>query len=68
MSNIHKYKKFDFVLKRCFSLSWWYRVLIIDNPEFRKYISDIYPTELQVSKAYSSDEETAVLDFESVWQ
>ena len=34
----------------------------IDNPEFEKHIPDIYPTELQLHKANTSDKETSCLD------
>ena len=33
-----------------------------DNPEFEKHIPDIYPTELQLNKANTSDKETSFLD------
>ena len=33
-------------------------ILTIDNPEFEKYIPDIYPAELQLNKANPSDKET----------
>ena len=32
------------------------------NPEFEKYIPDIYPAELQLNKANTSDKETSFLD------
>ena len=34
----------------------------IDNPEFEKYIPDIYPAELQLNKATTSGKETSFLD------
>ena len=34
----------------------------IDNPEFAEHISDIYPRELQLNKANTSDKETSFLD------
>ena len=37
-------------------------IFTIDNPEFEKHISDIYPTELQLNKANTSDKETSFLD------
>ena len=37
-------------------------IFIIDNPEFDKYIPDIYPAELQLNKANTSDKETSFLD------
>ena len=40
---------FDMFNAGYLSLSW--RLFTIDNPEFEKYIPDIYPTELQLNKA-----------------
>ena len=37
-------------------------IFTIDNPEFEKYIPDIYPAELQFNKANTSDKETSFLD------
>ena len=37
-------------------------IFTIDNPEFEKQIPDIYPTELQLNKANTSDKETSFLD------
>ena len=37
----------------------------LDNPEFEKYIPDIYPAELQLNKANTSDKETSFLDLNS---
>ena len=34
----------------------------IDNSEFEKHIPDIYPAELQLNKANTSDKETSFLD------
>ena len=34
----------------------------IDNPEFEKNISDIYPTKCQLNKAKTSDKDTSFLD------
>ena len=36
-------------------------IFIIDNPEFEKYIPDIYTAELQLKKANTSDKETSFL-------
>ena len=36
-------------------------IFTIDNPEFEKQISDIYPAELQLNKANTSDKETSFL-------
>ena len=37
-------------------------IFTIDYPEFEKYIPDIYPAELQLNKANTSDKETSFLD------
>ena len=37
-------------------------IFTIDNPEFEKHIPDIYPTELQLNKAITSDKEISFLD------
>ena len=37
-------------------------IFTIDNPEFEKYIPDLYPAELQLNKANTSDKETSFLD------
>ena len=35
-------------------------IFTIDYPEFEKHIPDIYPTELQLNKANTSDKETSL--------
>ena len=37
-------------------------LLNIDNPYFKKMVGQIYPTELQLNKANSSDTEAPILD------
>ena len=37
-------------------------IFTIDNPEFAEHIRDIYPRELQLNKANTSDKETSFLD------
>ena len=37
-------------------------IFTIDHPEFKKHIPDIYPTELQLNKANTSDKGTSFLD------
>ena len=37
-------------------------ICTIDNPEFEEYIPYIYPAELQLNKAYTSEKETSFLD------
>ena len=41
-----------------------YDLLIIDNPYFEQMVSQIYPTELQLTKPNSSDNEVPFLDLE----
>ena len=62
MSNLHKSKPYD--LKDMFKDTSRYLddIFTIDNPEFEKHIPDIYPTELQLNKANTSDKETSFLD------
>ena len=38
-------------------------LLYIDNPYFEGMVNQIYPPELQLNKAYTSDTETPLLDF-----
>ena len=38
-------------------------IFTIDKPKFEKHIPDIYPAELQLNKANTSDKETSFLDF-----
>ena len=47
-------------VQRYLSISWY--IFTIDNPEFEKHIPDIYPAELQLNKANTSDKETSILD------
>ena len=58
MSNLHKSKRHD--LKDMFNDTSRYidDIFTIDNPEFEKHIPAIYPTELQLNKANTSDKET----------
>ena len=39
-------------------------IFTIDNPEFEKHIPDIYPTELQLNQANTSDKETSFIDLD----
>ena len=61
MSNIHKSKRFDLIDMFNDTYRYLYDIFTIDNPEFEKHISDIYPTELQLNKANTSDKETSFL-------
>ena len=62
MSDLHKSKRHD--LKDMFDYTSRYLddIFNVDNPEFDKYIPDIYPAELQLDKANTSDKETSFLN------
>ena len=62
MSNLYKLKQYD--LKDMFNDTSRYfdDIFTILNPEFEKHIPDIYPTELQLNKANTSDKGTSFLD------
>ena len=47
MSDLNKSKRHDLI------------DMFNDNPEFEKYIPDIYPAELHLNKANTSDKETS---------
>ena len=58
MSDLHKSKRHDLIdMSRYLD-----DIFTIDNPEFEKYIPGIYPAELQLNKANTSDKETSFLD------
>ena len=60
MSDLHKSKHHDLI--DMLNDTSRYLDDIFDNPEFEKYIPDIYPAELQLYKANTSDKETSFLD------
>ena len=62
MSNLHKSKRYDLIDMFNDTSRYLDDIFTIDNPEFEKHISDIYPTELQLNKANTSDKETSFLD------
>ena len=62
MSKLHKSKRHD-LIDMCNDTSRYLDdIFTIDNPELEKYIPDIYPAELQLNKANTSDKETSFLD------
>ena len=62
MSNPQKSKWFD-LIDKCNDTSLYLDdIFTIDNPEFAEHIPDIYPRELQLNKANTSDKETSFLD------
>ena len=62
MSNLHKSKPYDLIDMLNDTYRYLDDIFTIDNPEFEKHIPDIYPTELQLNKANTSDKETSFLD------
>ena len=62
MSNLHKSKQYDLIDMFNDTSRYLDDIFTIDNPEFEKHIPDIYPTELWLNKAITSDKETSFLD------
>ena len=62
MSDLQKSKRFDLIDMFNDTSRYLDDFFTIDNPEFEKHISDIYPAELQLNKANTSEKETSFLD------
>ena len=62
MSDLQKSKRFDLLYMFNDTSRYLDDIFTIDNPEFEKHISDIYPAELKLNKANTSDKETSFLD------
>ena len=62
MSDLHKSKRHDLIDMFNDTSRYLDDIFTIDNPELVKYIPDIYPAELQLNKANTSDKETSFLD------
>ena len=62
MSDLQKSKRFDLIDMFNDTSRYLDDIFTIDNPEFDKHIPDIYPAELQLNKANTSDKETSFLD------
>ena len=62
MSNLQKSKRFDLIDKFNDTSRYLDDIFTIENPEFAEHIPDIYPRELQLNKANTSDKETSFLD------
>ena len=62
MSNLHKSKQYDLIDMFNDTSRYLDDIFTIDNHECEKHIPDIYPTELQLNKAITSDKETSFLD------
>ena len=59
---LHKSIRYDLIDMFNDTSRYLYDIFTIDNPEFMKHIPDIYPPELQLNKANTSDKETAFFD------
>ena len=55
MPHLHKSERCDLIDVFNDTSQYLYGIFTIDNPEFEKHTPDIYPTELQLNKANSSD-------------
>ena len=62
MSNLKKSKRFDLIDKFNDTSRYLDDIFTIDNPVFAEHVPDIYPRELQLNKANTSDKETSFLD------
>ena len=62
MSNLHKSKQYNLIDMFNDTSRYLDDICTIDNPEFEKHIPNIYPMELQLNKANTSDKETSFLD------
>ena len=62
MSNFQKSKRFDLIDKFNDTSRYLDDIFTINNPAFAEHIPDIFPTELQLNKANTSDKETSLLD------
>ena len=62
MSDLQKSKRFDLIDMFNDTSRYLDDIFTIDNPEFEKHIPDIYPAELQLNKANTSNKETSFLD------
>ena len=64
MSNLQKSKRFNLVDKFNDTSRYLADIFTIDNPAFAEHITDIYPRELQLNKANTSDK-NIVLGFKA---
>ena len=62
ISNLQKSKRFDLIDKFNDTSRYLDDIFTIDNPAFAEYIPDIYPRELQLNKANTTDKETSFLN------
>ena len=69
MSDLHKSKRHDLIDMFNDTYRYLDDIITIDNSDYQKHISDIYPAELQLNRANTSDKETSFLDLNiSYWQ
>ena len=62
MSDLQKSKRFDLIDMFNDTSRYLDDIFTIDNLEFKKHIPDIYPAELQLNEAKTSDKETSFSD------
>ena len=62
MSNLQKSKRLNLIDKFNDTSRYLDVIFSIDSPEFAQYIPDIYPIDLQLNKANTSDKEASFLD------
>ena len=62
MSNLHKYKQYDLIDMFNDTSRYLDDYSLSITTEFEKHIPEIYPTELQLNKADTADNETSFLD------
>ena len=62
MSNLQKSKRFDHIDKFNDTSRYLNDLFTIDVPAFAEHIPDIYPRELQLNKAHTSEKGIAFLD------
>ena len=62
MSNLLKSKRFDLIDKFNDTSRYLDDIFTIDNPALTEHIPEIYPREIQLNKANTSDKETSILD------
>ena len=64
MSDPHKSKRYDLIDMFNDTSRYLDDICTIDYPEFQKIIPHIYPAELQLNEANTSDKETSFLDLQ----
>ena len=62
MSDLHESKRHELIDMFHDTSRYLDDIFTIDNPEFEKYIPDIYPAELQLNKENTSDIDTSFLE------